>query len=90
MYKGISVSPSHGGFAPGYEAPPSDLENLVAGREREVGNLMYQAIAERVLRGEVDISGTPSDENLLRDGGSLAQNTLGSGFISLSGIQRRL
>jgi hypothetical protein len=32
-----------GGFAPGFDPPPSDLENLIAGRERELGDLILAA-----------------------------------------------
>jgi hypothetical protein len=65
MYKGISISPLHGSFAPGYEPPPSDLENLVAGRHREVGDLMHQAVSEHVLRGDKDVAGAPGSQNVL-------------------------
>jgi hypothetical protein len=71
-YKGVSVSPSHGAFAPGYEPPPSDLDNLIAGRQREVGDLMHQAVSERILRGDVDISGTSTGQNFFGNGGTLS------------------
>lgn len=50
MFRLISASPQHGSFAPGFEPPPSDLENLIAGRERELGSQVNQAEFERLIR----------------------------------------
>ena len=55
VYRGISVSPLHGGFAPGYEPKPSDLENLIAGRERELTDLIDQSELKGLFGREVDV-----------------------------------
>lgn len=55
MYKGLSYSPMHGSFAPGYEPAPSDLENLIAGRERKISDFVDQSIFESLFSGEVEV-----------------------------------
>lgn len=87
MYKGVSVSPAHGSFAPGFVPPPSDLENLVAGGQRKVRDLVDQAVSQRLLRGDVDISGSAGDKHLVGQGGPLPQNAFCPGFVALSGVK---
>lgn len=72
MYKGLSVSPQAVFVAPGYDVPPSEVEDLVAGRQREIGNLMYQAVFKRLIRGEENVTASTPAQNLLGNGGSLS------------------
>jgi hypothetical protein len=55
MYKGLSHSPQYGSFAFGTNPGPSDLENLVAGRERKLSDLVDQSVVERQLSGQKDV-----------------------------------
>jgi hypothetical protein len=48
----LSVSPQRMVVAPGYSAPPSEVEDLIAGRKRESADPVYQAVFMRLLRGE--------------------------------------
>jgi len=48
----LSVSPQRMVVAPGYSAPPSEVEDLIAGRKRESADPVYQALFMRLLRGE--------------------------------------
>jgi len=63
MYKGLSYSPQHGSFAFGTNPGPSDLENMVAGRERKVSDLVDQAVFECLLGGNVDVGLTAGIEH---------------------------
>ena len=85
MIKYVSMSPLHGSFAPGYEPGPSDLEQLIAGRQREVPDLVHQAALKRLGGGKIDVLGQPSAEDVLRDPGALAENSLGSLLIMQRG-----
>ena len=71
VYRGISVSPLHGGFAQGYEPKPSDLENLIAGRERELADFVDQSEFQSLLSGEVDVLGSTRRQKV---GGSLVRS----------------
>ncbi len=70
-YRGLSVSPQTVIVAPGYAAPPSEVEDLIAGRKREGGNLVYQAVFKRLIRGEKDVEAAAVAQNLLGNGGPL-------------------
>jgi hypothetical protein len=59
MRRSLSVSPQTILMAPGYESAPSEVEDLIAGRKRESGDLIYQAVFKRLVRGEKDLSGFP-------------------------------
>ena len=87
VYRGISVSPLHGSFAPGYEPKPSDLENLIAGRERKLTDLVDQSEFQSLLGGQVDILGPSRSEKIGGHSGALSQNGLGSRFIFQGGIK---
>jgi hypothetical protein len=52
MYKGLSYSPQYGSFGFGADPGPSDLENLIAGRERKLSDLVDQSVIERLLSGK--------------------------------------
>ena len=67
MRKSLSVSPQTVIVAPD-DVPPSEVEDLVAGRKRERSDLMYQAVFKRLVRGEKDIDATPVVQNYLRNG----------------------
>jgi hypothetical protein len=84
MYKGISISPLHGSFAPGYEAPPSDLENLIARRERELADFMDQSVIERLGGREVNVSAASGRENVFGNLGAFTQNAFSARFIAIS------
>ena len=71
MLLSFSVSPQTILVAPGYETPPSEVEDLIAGRQRESGNLMYQAIFKRLVRGEKDLDGFTVGQNLFGNGSPL-------------------
>ena len=81
MYEGLSVSPQHGSFAPGYEPQPSDLDNLIAGRQRKLNDLVDQSVAERVLRGNVHVGLAPLAENGVGELGVGAQDTIGASLV---------
>ena len=63
MYKGLSYSPQHGSFAFGIDPGPSDLENLVAGRNRKIADLTDQSVFECLLGGNVDVGVTTRAES---------------------------
>ena len=71
MYRGLSVSPQTIIVAPGYPVPASEVEDLIAGRKREVADLMYQAVFKRLVRGEKDIDAAPVGQNVLGNGAPL-------------------
>jgi len=71
MRRSLSVSPQTVIVAPGYAVPPSEVEDLIAGRKSERGNFMYQAVFKRLLRGEKDIDAAPVGQNLFGNGGAL-------------------
>jgi len=81
MTKHVSASPLHGSFVPGYEPAPSDLEQLVSGREREMSDLAYYAVLKGLSGREVDVLGQPQGEKVVGNFGALSQNCLGSLFI---------
>lgn len=56
MYKGLNYSPQFGSFAFGSNPGPSDLENLVSGRERKITDLVDQSVYESLLGGNVDVA----------------------------------
>ncbi len=74
MYRGLSVSPKRGHFAPGTQVVRSDVEDLIAGREREVGNFVYQAEFERLVRGKEKIDISPLGQNGIGNFGSFLEN----------------
>lgn len=88
MYKGISVSPLHGSFAPGVQPGPSDLEYLVSGRQREVADLLHQAELQSVSGVKVDIAGFASRENVVGNSSPFSQNVFGSGLVFGGGVKR--
>jgi len=61
MIRTLSVSPQRMVVAPGYSAPPSEVEDLIAGRRRESADLVHQTVFMRLFRGEdsVDAASTP-------------------------------
>lgn len=71
MSKFLSVSPQAVFVAPGYDVPTSEVEDLIAGREREGGKVMYQAIFKSLLRGEKDVNATAVGQNLFGNGSPL-------------------
>ena len=81
MYKGLSYSPQYGSFAFGTSPGPSDLENLVAGRERKVSDLVDQSIFESLLSGNVDVSLTAGVERVRRNLGAISENGISSLLI---------
>ena len=82
MYLGISVSPDHGSFALGVAPKPSELENLIAGRKNEVGNLMNQSEFQRLLGGNKDVGRPTAGVNFFGNGGALSQNAFGSLLVA--------
>lgn len=86
MYRGVSVSPQHGSFAPGVDPRPSDVEDLIAGRQRELPNFVRQAVFESLLRGEVHICGAAPGQDAFCDGRALAQNIFKAGLVSERGV----
>jgi hypothetical protein len=74
MYRGLSYSPQHGSFA--FVADPgiSDLENLIAGRERKICDLMDQSVFERLLGGDVDVGLSASVKHFCGYFGAITQN----------------
>ncbi len=79
----------HGSFAPGYDPPSSDLDNLVSGRKRELSDLVDQSVSERLLRGDPDLGSSSGRQNVLGQIGSLSQDSLSSGLVSLGSVKRR-
>ena len=71
MTKTLSVSPQRVVLAPGYAAPASEVEDLIAGRQRERTDVVYQSIFQRLIRGEEDFQAAPLAQNVLRNGGPL-------------------
>lgn len=71
MYRGLSVSPKRGYFAPGTEHVRSDVEDLIAGREREVANFVHQAVFERLIRGEKQVDAPALSQNFIGNRGSI-------------------
>ena len=86
-YKGLSYSPEYGSFAFGANPGPSDLENLVAGRERKVADLLDQTIFESLLGGNVDVTLSTRVEHVSRHIGALSQNGIGSLLVRQSGLK---
>jgi hypothetical protein len=89
MYKGLSYSPQYGSFAFGIDPGPSDLENLVAGRERKITDLMGQSVFECLLGGNVDICLTTRFEHIRWYFGAIPENGIGSVLISQGGLKCR-
>ena len=87
MYKGLSISPLHGSFAPGVDPGPSDLENLITGRQNEVGNFVNQGMFEGILGRKIDVPAAPSAQNVFGQMGALSQNVLCASFVLQSGIK---
>ena len=71
MLRSFSVSPQTILLAPGYATPPSEVEDLIAGRKRESGDFIYQAVFKRLVRGEKDLDGFAVGQNLFGNGGPL-------------------
>lgn len=71
MYKGLSYSPEYGSFAFGADPGPSDLENLVAGRQRKLSDLVDQSVVEGLLSGDKDVALTTSGQNVFGKLGTL-------------------
>lgn len=90
VYRGISVSPLHGGFAPGYDPKPSDLENLIAGRERELADFIDQAEFQSLLSGQVNVFGSTRRQKVGGELGAFPQNGLGSRLVVQGSIKRGL
>ena len=61
MYKGLSYSPQYGSFGFGADPGPSELDNLIAGRERKLLDLVDQSTIESLLSGKKDVA-LPSSE----------------------------
>jgi hypothetical protein len=87
MYKGLSYSPQYGSFGFGADPGPSDLENLIAGRERKLSDLVDQSTVERLLSGKKDVALTSRAENVVGHFGALAQNGFCSLLISPGGFE---
>lgn len=77
-YRGVSASPLHGSFTPGFDPGPSDLENLRAGRERKLGDLVDQSEFERLVSSQIDIAAPPRGENIIGNARPVAQNLFSS------------
>lgn len=86
-YKGLSYSPQYGSFAFGSNPGPSDLENLVAGRERKVCDLMDQSVFECLLGGNVDVRTPSGVEHFGGYFGTLPQNGVRSLLIRQCGLK---
>jgi len=89
-YRGVSISPLHGSFAQGYEPKPSDLENLVAGRERELTDFVNQSEFESLLSGEINVFRSTSGEKIGRDSRALSQNGLSSRLVLQGSVKSGL
>jgi len=89
MSRHISASPQFGSFAPGYEPPPSDLENLVSGRENELGNRIDQAVFQRFVSGEVQLTPPTRFEQGVGQFGTFSQNALSALLLSQGGLKVR-
>jgi hypothetical protein len=88
MSRYISASPQHGTFAPGFEPPKSDLENLIAGRERELGDLVNQTEFERLLRGDVEFTLSSGLQHGIGHPGALSQNAFSALFVRQGCLKR--
>lgn len=71
MTRTLSVSPQRVVVAPGHSAPTSEVEDLIAGRQREVSNFVYQAEFKRLVSGEKDVNAPALGQNVLRNLGPL-------------------
>ena len=69
--KALSISPQAVIVAPGYERR-SEVEDLLAGREREASEFSYQAVFKRLLRGEKDIATPALIQNGFRNSSPLS------------------
>mgnify|MGYP001551739600 CR=1 FL=1 len=78
VYRGISASPQHGSFGPNYDPPPSDLDDLVAGRQRKLTDLVDQTVAERVISGDVNVTFAALAENRIGQLGVVAEDAFGA------------
>ena len=87
MYKGLSYSPQYGSFAFGAEPGPSDLENLVAGRQRKVADLVDQSVFECLLGGNVDVALTARVEHFSRHFGTVTENGVSALLIRQRGLK---
>ena len=87
MYKGLSYSPQYGSFAFGTNPGPSDLENLVAGRERKVSDLVDQTVFECLLGGDVDVRLTAGVQHVSGYFGAVSENGVGSLLIRQRGLK---
>jgi hypothetical protein len=52
MIRTLSVSPQRLVVAPGYSAPPSEVEDLIAGRQRAGVDFSYQGQFMHLMRGQ--------------------------------------
>ena len=87
MYKGLSYSPQYGSFAFGTAPGPSDLENLVAGLERKVSDLIDQTVFECLLGGDVNVGLTARVKHFHGHFGAISENGISSLLIRQSGLK---
>jgi len=87
MYKGLSYAPQYGSFAFGTSPGPSDLENLVAGRERKLSDLVDQSVFECLLGRDVDVRLTAGVEHFRGHFGAVSENGVGSLLVRQRGLK---
>jgi hypothetical protein len=87
MYKGLSYSPQRGSFGFGADPGPSDLENLIAGRERKLSDLVDQSVVESLFGGNKDVTLPTRVKNVRGQFGSLAQNGFCSFLVGPGGFK---
>jgi hypothetical protein len=85
VYK--SYSPQYGSFGFGADPGPSDLENLIAGRERKLSDLVDQSVIERLLSGEQHAALPSGAEDVRGYLGPTAENGFGSLLVSFGRLK---
>jgi hypothetical protein len=56
LYRGLSISPQHSDVPLDYDDPSLNLDELIAGRNRELSHLMDQTEFERFLRRQMNVA----------------------------------
>ena len=85
-YRGLSLSPQHGSFPAGFNPGPSELENLTAGRERKLSDLVDQAVYERLVGGHIDVPAASSIQNSVGNAGLSSQNSFSALLVRYRGF----
>src|ERR1700730_18550967 len=87
LYTGLSCSPQYGSFAFGSNPGPSDLDNLISGRERKISDFVDQAIFECLLGGDINIALSSSGEYFRSNFSALSKNAISSFLIGQGGLK---